>query len=841
MFVYDVDDTFGHLVNPVLHFPSDEEQDGPEGCLSLPDLTFDCRRRQHVVAHGQNVHGDPVTIEGSDLLARCVQHETDHLDGILFVDRLDPETKKAAIEAVRLAEWANQPVPVVKQSPHPLFGRAPLPVRLVFAGTPAPALPSPAGAADSGHEVAAVVTRPDAPAGRGRTLRPSPVKELALEAGIEVLTPAPPARRRTSSDRLRALAPDCCPVVAYGALVPRPVLDVPRLGWVNLHFSLLPAWRGAAPVQHALLAGDETTGASVFLLEEGLDTGPVYGVLTETVRPTDTAGRPARTARRRPARAARRRRSTALEAGQVSARPAAGRGRLAGPEDHRRRRPGRLDRAGPAGRPAGPRLHARPRGVDDAARQAASSSARSPVTDAPLPPGRAATATSSAPAPPPCASARCGPRARAHGRARTGLRGLRPEPGEASRDDAGPRRRRHGGRPPAPHARATTARRTTAERGSTPPGAEARNAERKAPKLPRRDGRPGPRGRLRRAHRRCASATRTPTSCCPACCASAPRQPRRRLRHRARLRRAARPAGCSTPCCRPASTGRSTGSTRRCWTSCGSAPTSCCGMRTPPHAAVSATVDLARRVTTAGPAAFVNAVLRKVAAQDLDEWLAHLEPEDDAVGGARARHSHPRWIVAGLPRRPAAATSTRPRPRSRPTTPARRCTSSPGRLPRDGWPPAAAARPGRGRRTPCGWPTAATPATLAAVRDGRAGVQDEGSQLVALALAAAPLDGPDRALGRPVRRPRRQGGPAAGPRRRARRRAGRLRGAAAPRPPRARRPASGRCSTADSRALPLADGSADRVAARRPVQRPRRAAASPRGPLAPPAVRPARR
>ncbi len=124
VFVYDVDDSYGHLVNPVLHFPSDEEQDGPEGCLSLPDLAFDCRRKQHVVAHGQNVYGDPVTIEGSDLLARCVQHETDHLDGVLFVDRLDPESKRAALEAVRQAEWARQPVPVVKASPHPLFGRA---------------------------------------------------------------------------------------------------------------------------------------------------------------------------------------------------------------------------------------------------------------------------------------------------------------------------------------------------------------------------------------------------------------------------------------------------------------------------------------------------------------------------------------------------------------------------------------------------------------------------------------------------------------------------------------------------------------------------------------------
>jgi peptide deformylase len=124
VFTYDVDDQLGHLINPVLHFPSDEEQDGEEGCLSVPGLSFDCRRKQHVVAHGQNVYGDPVTIEGSAFMARAIQHETDHLDGILFVDRLDPETKKAALEEIRLAEWSNQPVPVIKASPHPLFGRA---------------------------------------------------------------------------------------------------------------------------------------------------------------------------------------------------------------------------------------------------------------------------------------------------------------------------------------------------------------------------------------------------------------------------------------------------------------------------------------------------------------------------------------------------------------------------------------------------------------------------------------------------------------------------------------------------------------------------------------------
>jgi len=162
-------------------------------------------------------------------------------------------------------------------------------VRLVFAGTPEVALPSLAALIASHHEVVAVVTRPDAPAGRGRSLQASPVAALAAEHGIEVLKPEKP-RDPDFLARLAEIAPDCCPVVAYGALVPRAALDIPRLGWVNLHFSLLPAWRGAAPVQHAVWHGDDVTGASTFLLEEGLDTGPVYGVVTESVRPTDTSG-----------------------------------------------------------------------------------------------------------------------------------------------------------------------------------------------------------------------------------------------------------------------------------------------------------------------------------------------------------------------------------------------------------------------------------------------------------------------------------------------------------------------------------------------------------------------
>ncbi|MCX4910297.1 methionyl-tRNA formyltransferase [Streptomyces sp. NBC_00878] len=163
-------------------------------------------------------------------------------------------------------------------------------MKLVFAGTPEVAVPALDALIASGrHEVAAVVTRPDAPAGRGRRLVASPVAERAAEAGIEVLRPVKP-RDEAFLARLREIAPDCCPVVAYGALLPRVALDIPAQGWVNLHFSLLPAWRGAAPVQHAIMAGDEITGASTFLIEEGLDSGPVYGTVTEVVRPTDTSG-----------------------------------------------------------------------------------------------------------------------------------------------------------------------------------------------------------------------------------------------------------------------------------------------------------------------------------------------------------------------------------------------------------------------------------------------------------------------------------------------------------------------------------------------------------------------
>lgn len=162
-------------------------------------------------------------------------------------------------------------------------------MKVVFAGTPEVALPSLEAIAGSAHELVGVVTRPDAPAGRGRRLTPSPVAQRAEELGVPVLKPAHP-RDPEFHDALRGLEPDACPVVAYGALLPESVLAIPSFGWINLHFSCLPAWRGAAPVQHAIWAGDEVTGATTFRIVKELDAGPTFGVMTERIRHDDTAG-----------------------------------------------------------------------------------------------------------------------------------------------------------------------------------------------------------------------------------------------------------------------------------------------------------------------------------------------------------------------------------------------------------------------------------------------------------------------------------------------------------------------------------------------------------------------
>lgn len=162
-------------------------------------------------------------------------------------------------------------------------------MRLIFAGTPDVALPTMTALEEAGHSIVAVLTQPDAPGKRGRALIPSPVKDYALARGLDVWTP----ERASDPDLIAAvrnLEADAAAVVAYGQILRPGLLDAVRLSWVNLHFSVLPGWRGAAPVQRSIMAGDDITGASTFIIEKGLDTGPVIGTLTERVRPTDTAG-----------------------------------------------------------------------------------------------------------------------------------------------------------------------------------------------------------------------------------------------------------------------------------------------------------------------------------------------------------------------------------------------------------------------------------------------------------------------------------------------------------------------------------------------------------------------
>ena len=261
--------------------------------------------------------------------------------------------------------------------------------------------------------------------------------------------------------------------------------------------------------------------------------------------------------------------------------------------------------------------------------------------------------------------------------------------------------------------------------------------------------------------------------------------------------------------------------------------------RVPPHAAVSATVDLARRVTTAGPAAFVNAVLRKVSAKDLDTWLAELAPADEEVAALGARRPATR---AGSRRRSAtrcAATSARPGRRCSPTTPAPRCTWSPAGCPATSSSRCPAARPGPGPTGAVRLPAGA-PGDLAPVRDGRAGVQDEGSQLVALALAAAPVEGPDRLWVDVCAGP---GGKASLLESVADERGARLL-ALEVQPHRARLVRSSGVRdvvVADSRQLPVADGTADRVLLDAPCSGLGALRRRPGGPLAPRARRPAAR
>ena len=651
VFTYHVDDALGHLVNPVLDL-SEEEQEGDEGCLSFPGLAYPTKRAWSVVAKGQDMHGEPVTIEGTELLARCVQHETDHLDGILFIDRLDRAQRKLALKAIREAEWAGETAPAgqaVARTPC-TAGRSRR--RRLACGSSSPAPPrspsrpwTPCSAPT--HEVVAVLTRPDAPAGRGRRLggrRRSPQRadggrrsrcsrpRRLARPGV----PGPAARARAGLLPGRRLRRAACPPAA---------LAIPPHGWVNLHFSLLPAWRGAAPVQHAILHGDEVTGASASSRSRrGWTPARSTACMTEHGAAPRHQRRPARPARRRRGRAAGRdpRRHRARRAwSPCRSRPTASRSLPSSPS----RTPGwtgtqpGVPRRPPGARPARPRR------------------AR----------GRPAAASGSG-------SARSSPAgARRRARARRGVRVGRRDvlvgcgDGQAVRlgevRPAGKRpmaRRRLGPRRCASSTARSSARdrragrpATTARAGRGAPAPDRRAVPASPP--PRRD-RPQPDaarraafdllravderdayanlalpGLLARARAATGATPRSPPSSATARCAGSGT-------YDAVL------AACVD---RPLER-----STRRCRDVLRLGAHQLLAMRVPPHAAVGATVELARAVVGEGAGSLRQ---RRAAPgrprSDLGAWLDRGRAgvsSDDPVGHLAVVHSHPRWVVSAL-------------------------------------------------------------------------------------------------------------------------------------------------------------------------------------------------
>ncbi|MDQ7793664.1 MAG: methionyl-tRNA formyltransferase [bacterium] len=253
-----------------------------EGCLSIPGLTGLVTRHEKVAVRALDGRGHRVWVEGEDLLARALQHEIDHLDGVLFLDRAEAFEYAGA----ETAEGEERP-PRRGGPPGPT---PPVPVRdlrIVFMGTPAFALPTLTALSEGPYRVVGVVVQPDRPAGRGGRITPAPVKEYALSRGLPVLQPA---RVGESLDQLATWKPDLIITVAFGQLLPGDLLALPTRGCVNLHASLLPRHRGAAPIQHAILQGDPVTGITAFYLDEGMDTGDIILRRQIAVRPADTYG-----------------------------------------------------------------------------------------------------------------------------------------------------------------------------------------------------------------------------------------------------------------------------------------------------------------------------------------------------------------------------------------------------------------------------------------------------------------------------------------------------------------------------------------------------------------------
>ena len=642
----------GHLVNPILDLPTRRRRTTRAACPSPAWPSRPCGRTAWS-PRASNMHGEPVTIEGTELLARCVQHETDHLDGILFIDRLDQAQRKAALKAIREAEWAGETAPAGQAVP----ARDARPSAL-SAGSHAPRLRRhPRGRRPGAGRPARLRRTRSSPCSPARTPRPAAAaarprrrwRRRAAEAGIETLKPARAARPGVCSTGCASSRRTAARSSRTARWCRAALLDLPPHGWVNLHFSLLPAWRGAAPVQHAILHGDDVTGATIFQLEEGLDTGPVLRRMTEPIAPARHQRRPARPARRAPAPGCWSPPSTPSSAASWCAQPQPADGVSLAPKLDRRGRPGRLVAARLPRRPAGPGLHPGARGLDHLGRRAARAR-----------PGRAGRRRRGA-----------GRRARSGWRRRGRAGRHRRRPGGPARRGAPGRRaadgRRRAGRAAcatstargctdvdraAARRASSAARRAAASRGRTPPRRVAFDA--------------APRGRrarrLRQPH--AAGAAARPR----------PRRPRRGVRHRARLRHAARPGQYDAvlAACVDRPLDQVDGPVLDVLRLGAHQLLADAGARRTPRWAPPSSWPARSRGRAA--ASFVNAVLRRVGRQDLAGWLAEVAPPLRRRPGRspRGRALAPALGGLGAARR-ARRLAARRRPRcSPPTTPRRR-------------------------------------------------------------------------------------------------------------------------------------------------------------------------
>ena len=265
--VIDIGDENGPyvLINPVIKETSGE-QTGEEGCLSVPGKSGVVTRPNVVTVEALDINMEPFILTGEGLLARAICHECEHLDGILYVEHVEGE-----LHDVNYEEEDGEYM------------------RVVFMGTPDFSVGTLRELAKAGHEIAGVISQPDKPKGRGKNLQPTPVKEAAMELGLPVYQPQK-VRDPEFIQVMKELNPDVIVVVAFGQIIPKEILHMPKYGCINVHASLLPAYRGAAPIQWAVINGDKESGVTIMRMDEGVDTGDMINKVIVPLNEKETGG-----------------------------------------------------------------------------------------------------------------------------------------------------------------------------------------------------------------------------------------------------------------------------------------------------------------------------------------------------------------------------------------------------------------------------------------------------------------------------------------------------------------------------------------------------------------------